>query len=86
MTDYSATGKIVPLRIGEKYGLSIREAGAYYGIGVKKLRRLAETHTGEFAIFMGNRYLILRPKFEEYLLNCMKTGKMEEVKDAETRA
>ena len=53
--------------VSEKYTLTIKEAAAYFNIGVKKMRRLAEDHLGEFAVCTGNRYLIIRPKFEEYL-------------------
>ena len=45
----------------------IKEAGAYFGIGIKKLQHLAADNLGVFAIKNGNRYLIIRPKFEEYL-------------------
>ena len=53
--------------IGEKYLLTIKEAGAYFNIGVKKMRRLAEDNLGSFSIYSGNRYLVIRPKFEEYI-------------------
>ena len=53
--------------VNEKYTLTIKEAAAYFNIGVKKMRRLAEDHLGEFAVCTGNRYLIIRVKFEEYL-------------------
>lgn len=36
------------------------------------MRRLAENNDGEFALFVGNRYLICRSKFEEYLQKLMK--------------
>lgn len=52
---------------GEKYLLTIREAAAYFNIGVKKMRRLAEDHMGVFSVYSGNRYLIIRPRFEDYL-------------------
>ena len=55
--------------IGEKYLLTIKEAGAYFNIGVKKMRRLAEDNLGVFSVYSGNRYLVIRPKFEEYLCN-----------------
>ena len=55
--------------ISEKFMLTISEASEYFNIGVKKLRRLAEDNLGEFAVYSGNRYLILRSKFEEYLQN-----------------
>ena len=53
--------------MNEKYTLSIKEAAAYFGIGIKKMRRLAEDHTDTFAVLSGNRYLIIRTKFEEFL-------------------
>ncbi len=31
------------------------------------MRRLAEENKGFYAIFLGNRYLIVRKKFEEYI-------------------
>ena len=54
---------------GEKYLLTIKEAGEYFNIGVKKMRRLAEENLGVFSIYSGNRYLINRTKFEEFLRN-----------------
>lgn len=63
---------IYELPIQEKYMLSLKEAGAYFNIGIKKMRRLAETNEGNFALYNGNRYLICRHKFEEYLLELMK--------------
>jgi excisionase family DNA binding protein len=53
--------------IGEKYSLTIKEAAEYFGIGVKRMRRLAEDNLGDFAVYSGNRYLILRERFEDYL-------------------
>ena len=54
--------------LNEKYTLMIKEAAAYFNIGVKKMRRLAEEHTSSFSIYSGNRYLIIRTKFEEFLV------------------
>ena len=56
--------KDIPITLGEKYMLTIREASIYFNIGVKKIRRLAEDNLGVFSIYSGNRYLIIRPKFE----------------------
>ena len=56
---------------GEKYLLTIKEAADYFNIGTKKLRRLAEDRLGEVAVFCGNRYLIVRPKFEEFICNSL---------------
>lgn len=56
---------VVP--ISEKYMLTIKEASEYFNIGVKKMRRLAEDNLGRFAVYSGNRYLIIRTKFERFI-------------------
>ena len=66
-TSGSMENTLIPL--SEKYTLTIKEAAAYFNIGTKKMRRLAEDNRGRFAVFSGNRYLIIRPKFEEFILN-----------------
>jgi len=55
------------VKIGEKYLLTIRESAQYFSIGTKKMRRLAEDNLGIFAVFSGNRYLINRTKFEQFI-------------------
>ena len=50
--------------VSEKYTLTIKEAASYFNVGTKKMRRLAEDNRGRFAVFSGNRYLIIRPQFE----------------------
>ena len=69
--------------INEKYMLSIREASDYFGIGIKNMRRLAENNTNKFALYFGNRYLIVRHLFEEYIMECLNNGGMEEVCECE---
>ncbi|MCM1333783.1 MAG: excisionase family DNA-binding protein [Bacteroides sp.] len=59
----------VRIAIGEKYLLTVIEAAAYFNIGIKKMRRMAENNDGGFALYYGNRYLIVRTKLEEYMLN-----------------
>lgn len=49
--------------------LTIKEAAAYFNIGIKKLRRIAEDNLGTVAVYFGNRFLIIRSKFEEFILN-----------------
>ena len=56
------------LPINERYMLTIKEAASYFNIGTKKLRRIAEDNLGTVAGFCGNRFLIVRPKFEEFIL------------------
>ncbi len=53
--------------ISEKYVLTINEASQYFNIGGKKIRRLAEDNIGVFALYNGNRCMIIRSKFEEFL-------------------
>ena len=55
------------LPVSEKYMLTIKEAAAYFNIGIKKLRRIAEDNLGTVAVYCGNRFLIIRPKFEEFI-------------------
>lgn len=49
--------------------LTIKEAAFYFNIGTKKLRRIAEDNLGNVAVICGNRFMINRPKFEEFILN-----------------
>ena len=57
------------LPINERYMLTIKEAASYFNIGTKMLRRIAEDNLGTVAVYCGNRFLIVRPKFEEFILN-----------------
>ena len=67
-----------PMPGAEKYMLTIKEAAEYFNIGIKKMRRLAEDNEGEFAIYMGNRYLVIRERFETYIVNLSCGGEDEE--------
>lgn len=54
--------------IWRRYVLTIPEASAYYHIGENKLRMIADEHPeSDFIIMNGNRVLIKRQKFEQYL-------------------
>ena len=66
-TSGSAENTLVP--VSEKYTLTIKEAAAYFNIGIKKMRRIAEDNLGTVAVYCGNRFLIIRPKFEEFILD-----------------
>ena len=59
--------------IGQKILLTINEASEYFNIGQKNMRRIAENHLDSFGIFQGNRFLIIRSRFEEYIISCLKT-------------
>ena len=66
-TNRGADGGKTAIPISEKYMLTIKEASEYFNIGIKNMRRMAEQNTGFYAVFLGNRYLIVRRKFEEYM-------------------
>ena len=53
--------------IWEKLNLSFEEAAAYSGIGINKLRSLANDPRCSFVIRIVNKKLIKRKNFEEYL-------------------
>ena len=68
LVDSSQNQSVEALPLGEKYMLTIKEAASYFNIGTKKMRRIAEDNLGNVAVFCGNRFLIVRPKFEEFIL------------------
>lgn len=54
--------------IWRRYVLTIVEAAVYYHIGEKKLRAIVDEHPNAgFFIMNGNRVLIKKGKFEEFL-------------------
>ena len=81
MQQVNRSEELIPVQ--EKYALTIREASEYFSIGIKKMRRLAEVNLGRFAIYSGNRYLIIRTKFEKYI-DSLINGESEEEPDEQT--
>lgn len=58
----------VDMPFWEKYTLTIREAAEYFHIGEKKMRRIAEENiNSDFVIMNGNRVMIKRKSFEQYI-------------------
>lgn len=53
--------------IWEKQNLTIEEAAAYSNIGVKKLRELTADQNCPFVLWIGNRRLIKKQKFDKYV-------------------
>ena len=52
----------------EKYMLTLREAAEYFHIGEKKIRQIVEENMdAKFLLENGNRVMIKRKLFEEYL-------------------
>lgn len=67
-TEAKVKGKMVP--IWKKYMLTVDEAVQYFGIGEKKIRMLISENTDtdySFTVQVGNKSLINRHKFEEFL-------------------
>ncbi len=53
--------------IYEKSNLTLKEAAAYFNIGIGKLRDMTETEQCPFVLWVGNKRLIKRKKLDEYL-------------------
>ncbi len=54
--------------IWEKYALTITEAAQYFNLGEKKIRQLVrEYEDSDFILHNGNKALIKRMKFEEFM-------------------
>ena len=50
-----------------KSNLSLEEAAAYSGIGVNKLRELTNERNCRFVLWVGNKRLIKRRLFDQYI-------------------
>ena len=55
------------IRICEKPLLTVIEAAAYTGIGIKKLTALSNAPGCKFVLFMGNARMFIRQKLVDYL-------------------
>ena len=53
--------------VEKKANLTLNEAAAYFNIGKDKLRELSNEPNCRFVLFVGERRLIKRRLFEEYL-------------------
>ena len=62
------------IKLNEKFILTLSEASAYFSIGEKALRRMAENNDGSFCFFHGNKWLFVRPKLELYFLKTAENG------------
>ena len=59
--------KSIELLPEQKYVLTLKEAAAYFNIGEKALRRLAENKELHIAMMYGNKWLFIRENLEEYM-------------------
>ena len=53
--------------IEKKLNLTIREAAEYSNIGVNKLNDMLRNPMCDFVLYVGNRKLVKRREFEEYI-------------------
>lgn len=58
---------VPPVPLNEKWLLSVAESAAYFGIGQNRISELALQDGCKFVVFVGNKKLIKRKKFEEFL-------------------
>ena len=62
--------KTIALLPEQKYVLTLKEVAAYFNIGEKALRRLAENKELHLAMIYGNKWLFIREEVEKYLIQC----------------
>ena len=55
--------------VWERATITLEEAAAYTGIGVRKLREMTDEPTCDYVMWVGNRRIIKRRKLDEYLEN-----------------
>lgn len=65
--EISMTRKRSMVPIWEKSTLTLEECAELSGIGIHKLRELTDARGCKFVLWNGNRRLIKRNKFEEYI-------------------
>ena len=53
--------------IPQKALLSIQEAAAYTNIGINRIDRMLREPNSKYVLFVGNKKLVKRKKFEEFL-------------------
>lgn len=59
---------MIEIPVWEKFALTTQEAARYFNLGEKKLRQLIQEHEDDgFVLRNGNKVLIKRRKFEEFI-------------------
>ncbi|MBR6343738.1 MAG: excisionase [Selenomonadaceae bacterium] len=65
--------------IQDKYLLTCREASIYFNIGLKNMRSLARDPSLKISVQIRGRTLIVRSKFEEYVLRLLEDEPAEDL-------
>ena len=63
--------------IWEKSNLSLEEAAAYSGIGINKLREITNEDRCKFVLWVGNKRLIKRRLFDQFIEQAYSIGKSD---------
>lgn len=59
----------IEVPVWEKLNLTVEEMAAYSGIGINKIKELSNDENCKFVLWVGNKRLIKRKKFDEYIEN-----------------
>lgn len=59
--------KNVEIPVWEKTLLTLNEASAYTGLGINRLRTIANSHQNELVVWVGSKRMFKRRKLDEYL-------------------
>ncbi len=79
MEEINVKNKESLVPVCEKYTLTIKEAAAYFNIGIKKMRRLAEENTGRFSVFVEISSLLFALNLKNLLMSRQKYNLLEVV-------
>lgn len=68
---YMMSMAIPTIPADRKFNLTVEEACAYFNIGENTMRKLINMNpNAEYLLFIGNRTLIKKPAFEDFILHC----------------
>ena len=59
--------KNVDIPVWERTLLTLNEASAYTGLGINRLRRIANSNETELVVWVGSKRMFKRRKLDEYL-------------------
>ena len=59
--------KNVEIPVWKKTLLTLNEASAYTGLGINRLRTIANSHQNELVVWVGSKRMFKRRKLDEYL-------------------
>lgn len=63
--------KEIDVPVWKKTTLTVREAAAYSNIGINRIEQLLRDPKCQFVLYVGNKKLVKRIKFEDFLENTL---------------